>query len=170
MGGTNLWGDVLDKLQPVRTPANLLREQAQVLGEKTANILTGQVFTTATDKNNVFRYISSKNRSFERIMYEELCPETNRDNPIFVHRFDLVAPVLNHYGITLFTVVQGVNSYPLYVLPASLDQPMRCGDEPEFAKTVSGILTSESVRGIVTALLSQSQEGDPLPEGERFAV
>lgn len=81
----DLWPTNISVLPDLRTPVSILREQASLLGEKTSNLVEGEVRSQG-DKNSQF-----------------------------VHTFFLIAPALDNYRYPLFTVTHKVELYPLSI-------------------------------------------------------
>lgn len=80
----NLWPNNISETNDV-SPVSLLREQANLLGEKTKNLVVADVSRGSFDNQN------------------------------FVYHFYIVAPTLNNYRYRLFTVEHGIEMYPLTI-------------------------------------------------------
>jgi hypothetical protein len=129
MSDDSLWGDLND-LETIRTPREILREQAIHLTESTNGVLSVDVV------------------------------DTMHSATVFYHDFDLVVPLLNNYRYTLLSVSYPVLFYPLTVRSEHLKGPKgrveQCDDEEEFRNCLKSIFTSREVRDILVRLKSQA--------------
>jgi hypothetical protein len=126
MSTKSLWGDLSD-LEIVRTPKEILMEQAQLLTEATDGVLVGNV--------------------------ESQSGSTTR---LFIHDFDVTVPTLNNYSYTLLRIRHGVAMYPVRVEASDPSTSKDCPNEEEFISTVGSILSSSAVRFILSRLRSQA--------------
>jgi len=122
------------------TPKTVLLQQASLLGEKTQNIIVGEV------------------RS--QVEHTSLAGAGVRET--LVHGFYIVAPALNSYRRRLLQVAHDpVEFYPCYV-SSDVDVPerqqfLKCGTQAEYEAALRGIFQSPKTSSIVTALLAQSR-------------
>ena len=122
----DLWPDNIADSNMV-TPVSILKEQAALLGEKTRQLVKGEVVTQARASDNSMQVP-------------------------FTHRFFLAAPTIS-YRYELFYVTHGVNFYPLNV--AYGHQAMQCRDEEDFKAKLKTILSSPQTINVVHAILAQ---------------
>lgn len=141
MSDRSLWGEIPSGTK-IRTIRSILEKQGQILTESTNKVLRGHV--------GFFRSTGTQEYVFETHEYD------------FIVRFYIVAPLLEDYQYEVLKVFHGVTLYPALVeseaLPANFQSraQKKANNEEEFLSVVEVILTSETVRSIVGALLSQS--------------
>ncbi len=123
----NLWGDLGD-LGTFRTPANILREQARMLGELTNNVLMGDVKVSKIGGDY-----------FENVLR-------------------IIVPPLGNYSYDMLRVVYPPKLYPLKIWDGVNDRRHNCIDEDAFILKLEEILQSDSVRNVIKLLLSQCEE------------
>lgn len=132
MSTNSLWGD-LDDLETIQTPKAILQEQAALLTRATKGILLGCV-TIVEAAEAGFRY-----------------------------DLDIVVPALNNYRYELLSIYHGIDIYPTFVRSVHLesasyfDGPVRCENEGEFCECIQRILSSKSVRTVLSRLKSQAK-------------
>lgn len=78
------------------------------------------------------------------------------------HHLLIVAPSLDNYSFTVLTITHGIIVYPVLVYDAANGKHYKCNIEDEFVKVVSEILSSDSTRETLKALLAQSKAEDNL--------
>ena len=138
-----------------KAPVAILREQASILGEKTRNLVQGEV-STSKSVNNQFAY-----------------------------DFYIVSPPLENYHFKLMTVSHGINFYPLQVdIDQDIHSEIfgegqyaeyphiygRAESEKQFLDLLKQIFGAEKTVRVITSLLSQADpdwdaKGDwPPPE------
>lgn len=143
----------------VKSPVGILREQASLLGKKTNNIVQAEVqlLNSSTDELG--------------------------------SAFFIVAPALNNYRYRLLTVWHEIDLYPVQIFvgdeisdelspdiqtkvyhPDFSSQPesyIVANSEEQFLDILAKIFGSNKTKGVITALLSQSDPNwEPLPEVE----
>lgn len=79
----NFWPDF--QADKIISPKTILKEQGALLGEKTGNLVFGEVRTGSSNDGRIVQY------------------------------FDIVAPTLNNYRFSLFNVRHGAIYYPLEI-------------------------------------------------------
>lgn len=131
MSRASLWPSDL-VAPPTRPPLTILREQANLLGQQTQQIVEGEVRTTALGAQS---------------------------DPVFRHEFILRAPALDDYRYTLFDVEHGIEFYPLTVMhPLRNNTGTRqCNSEEEFVDALRGVFGHPETIRVVNALLAQSR-------------
>jgi len=127
----NLWGQ-LPTPEEIRTPTQILKEQAALLTDMTKGVLQGAV-TVATG-------------------------EANR----FTLRLDILAPVIDNYRYGVLTAFHGVELYPVTVSPIFKREGSglgvaQCTNEAALELALEQILSSQPIRRVVSALLAQSR-------------
>ncbi len=132
MATQDLWGD-LSLEENIRTPVTILREQAALLGQKTNNLLEGQV--------NI--------------------AQTGTLSERFSALFFIVAPLLNNYRYHLLSVQYPPTAmYPLDLQDHSNTGSLKkivCVDEASFIQALGEVLIQPQVKKILSSLISQSK-------------
>jgi len=147
----NLWPDDIN-ITEKKAPVTILREQASMLGEKTQNIVIGEVH-----KLEAFLNKALKERT-GLILNEELR---------FYYGFYIVAPALGNYRYKLFTILHDVYLYPVIIyvdedvkneISPSVDvnSNIIANSEEEFLDLLKRIFHSQKTKKIISAILSQS--------------
>lgn len=124
----NMWGN-LDYLDDIRTPTTYLKEQGNLLSEKTGGLLKGDVLNTSV-----------------------------RDADHTESELHIIVPTANNYRYGLLKVkylIKGM--YPLQITDYANDQKHECRDEEEFLSTLESVLSSKSVMEILGTLFSMSK-------------
>jgi hypothetical protein len=109
------------------TPISIMKEQAALLGEKTKQLVKGEV--TSQSPSSIGGLATP-----------------------FVHRFYIVAPTLN-YRYELFSISHGINFYPLSLSYANTSHSMR--SEAEFKENLKTLLSSQHTLNVVHSILAQ---------------
>jgi len=118
----NLWPDFTSD-EIVRSPKTILREQASFLGQRTKNILTGNI-STGTYRGQ------------------------------FSHNFQIVAPKLNNYTYTLFTIVdENIFGFPCKF---QSENSFSIKTEEELLERLRVIFSSDDTKKVINSLISQS--------------
>jgi hypothetical protein len=128
MTGTipDLWPASLEVVQVV-PPVAILRQQGALLGQRTQNLVYGEVHASEASENQ------------------------------FHFDFDLMAPVLGEYRYRLFSIRHGLSLYPVEILTAESETPLRAADQPQFLDRLRSVLASAETQRVVGALLAQSK-------------
>lgn len=142
----DLWPDNLG-VNGGRAPAAILREQAQRLEEKTQNIITGRIEPSFLPRLTV------------REKY-------GTDEDLFVYDFHLEAPVLDYYRYHLFSIIHGINFYPIIINTDDAIKEELTGNtlnltannKEEFLDILKRIFNSKKTIIIVNSILSQAKE------------
>jgi len=125
----NLWGN-LDLDVPLRTPATVLKEQANMLSSITNGVLSGDVRVSQTSK------------AFLTEMYI-VAPAINNYE---INILDIESDSL-------------VGLYPVIVRPqlGESDQGIECQNEEELTTVLEGILGSKRIKQAIRSLVAQSK-------------
>lgn len=126
MAKKDLWGDIGEV---PKNPKKLLKEQADVIGQKTKYVLTGKVVGSS---------------------------ETKSGKPIFTSILYIVAKRIDNYSYNLLLIEYPLEMYPVKMFSFPNNKWYKCATEEEFIKNLGEILSSEEVRKTITALVSQS--------------
>lgn len=151
MAGKDLWGEIpsIEKIPP---PVLLLREQADILAEKTEGVLQGRVHITAVPEGQDF-LASPVRAALERAMLGV--------KGKFVASLHIVAPALNSYSIAVVELLYDVKPYPVVVRSKLRDQEKLCSNETELQDALQDILSSQEVKDVIALLLSHSKLASP---------
>jgi hypothetical protein len=121
----NLWGE-LPKIETIRTPYTILKEQASILSEITSGLLIGEV-----------RRVFGKDHEF-------------------MFNIRIKAPALENYTYSVVQVQHPVKLYPVIVKSLVVEDFKReCSSEEEFENALGEILSSQEVKRVISALLAQ---------------
>jgi hypothetical protein len=128
MTSNDLWGNLPDE-ETFAVPVRLLADQADLLGQKTGNLLEARV--------NPISLATTKNLAYE---------------------LEILAPALDNYSITILRVRHPIESYPVQV-ESMVDEhtKLEAADEAQFSAILSQILGSNEVRRIIASLIAQSK-------------
>ena len=142
----DLWPEGIETNR-VKSPVTILREQGSVLGQKTKNLVLGEVLEASGQGNE------------------------------FAYSFFIVAPALSHYRYKLLTIHHDLGLYPVTVdverrisqaidlqfqvtqiTPdgSNLGSYLKAESEAQFLELLREIFKSEKAIAVVTSLLSQS--------------
>lgn len=152
----DLWPEGIETNR-VKSPVTILREQGSLLGQKTKNLVQGEVMESSGREN------------------------------LFVYSFFIVAPALSHYRYKLFTIRHDVSLYPVRVdvedrIFDEIDSQFQTGrsdpdgepllsylqadSEENFLELLREIFKSQKAIQVVTSLLSQSDPNWRSSNGE----
>jgi hypothetical protein len=138
----DLWPDDLTPLTPEPTPAAILRQQGQLLGQKTGNAVYGEV-RSEQDGNG---------------------PSEVRPNK-FTHSFQLTSGYLR-FSRPILYVKHDLQSYPadvIVVTPDGSGKPIRnvtVRTAKELEATLREAFSLDEVKEIIRSLVAQSQDVD----------
>ena len=121
----------------VKSPKSILEEQAIFLATNTKNLLTANINT-----------------------------HTNFDGRL-EHTFEIVAPALNGYKYSLFTI----NQKDIFLYPCRLEGEGQysINTEDDLIKKLKDIFNSAETQKIINSLMSQSKENAILPKSSGFS-
>lgn len=117
----------LGDLEKVPTPKTHLKEQADILTQVTKYVLQGEVT-------------------------QEVSPEGT-----FTFKLDIIARHLNNYRHSILLITHGIELYPLNLYDCVNDRRFECKDEENFLIVLRAVLSSASVRKVISSLISQSK-------------
>lgn len=146
----SLWPEIVAATK-ITTPLSILREQGDILGKITSNILEGEVIS-ATDENPSSGNNADLIRLFEMSSVEK---EAAREpNPVFYHSFYIKVPSLGNYRYKLFYVHHPITLYPASIVVDG--QTLKCDSESEFKHHLKVVLSAKKTTDILAALINQS--------------
>jgi hypothetical protein len=127
MEAQNLWGDLgLEEL--IRTPVDILKEQANLLSTLTKGILFGDIKINKGTAGEIYLEMS------------------------------IVAPAMDNYRFNVLDIKHGLELYPAIVVqPNSNEKRIECQNEEELTAALGDILGSERVRRVIRSLVAQSK-------------
>lgn len=126
----NLWPTDFGELAE-RTPVAILREQAQALGQRTANIVVGRVSSGSAG------------------------PGGN-----FIHHLSLYSSPLG-YSTELLWIDHGIDLYPVQIrVPGdpNTNTPIVAANPSEFAAQLKDVFSREKTKKTIASLIAQSKE------------
>jgi len=131
----DLWPN-FEKLPKFRAPAQILREQAELLGEKTGNVIRAEVL-----------------------------PLKVRDEGRLLFGFSLIAPALNNYRLRVLNLGHEVRRLYPAKLTTMLQPPVEgrypvyeLGSESAFVEALKSVLGHETTVHAVQSLWVQSED------------
>ena len=148
----DLWPHDIAVIEAIKSPVNILREQASLLGAKTQNLILAEVVQL----------------------------EWRRGFKDFGYIFNIVAPALSSYRYQLLRIYHNVAFYPLEIaveeeILESLDIEVSNGNtsfdvesEEQFLQALKAIFNSEKTKRVITALLSQIEPNWEQPKDEQI--
>ncbi len=146
----DLWPRDIVASETTKSPVNILREQASLLGAKTKNLILAEVVQL----------------------------EWRRDRKDFGYIFNIVAPALSSYRYQLLGIYHNVAFYPLEIavedeILESIDVQISEGknsfdveSEEQFLQALKAIFNSEKAKRVITALLSKIEPNWEQPEDD----
>ena len=129
MAVKDMWGDF--QVEAIRTPVQILREQAAALGPKTRNLVVAEVDTNARAP---------------RFSYEEKA---------FVHQLTLVVPSLDDYRYLLLSLTHDIELYPVRVESLANDVQIDVASEEQLNEVLQKLLSAPKTKNIISSLLGQ---------------
>lgn len=136
---TDLWPEDIWENDPVQIPADMLEEQAELLGSKTKNYVTAKVSESS---------------------------QSHFEEPDFNYDFFIVAPTLSNYHYRLFTISHDIDLYPLEMdldediskelFPDQDSVDISIQTEEEFSETLRKIFDSRKMKRIMAILRSMT--------------
>ena len=126
MAAKDMWGDF--QIEAIRTPVQILREQAAALGPKTRNLVIAEVNTSA---RNVF------------------------EGKTFEHYLTLVVPSLDDYRYLLLSLSHNIELYPVRVESLANDVQIDVASEEQLNEVLQKILSAPKTKNIISSLLGQ---------------
>ncbi len=118
----DLWGD-LPPVDVVRTPTVVLKEQGELLKQKTKGLLVCHV------------------------------PRDRESGTDISGAFFIVAPALGEYRYKVLDFSYGLGIYPAHVLGDIHTSYVECKDEGEFLNIVKSIFSSDQIRAVISRLI-----------------
>ena len=110
------------------SPISILKEQAAHLGEKTQNLVKGEVV------------------------------QDSANNQSFAYSFYLVAPALQHYKYRLFRVIHPVSFYPLMLAFDVSSSQATVNNQSELIENLRTFFADENTTKVIKALIAQSSK------------
>ena len=146
----SLWA-VGEEISDIRTPADILNEQAELLEKETKSILRGRILEFSAS------LIIGTNTSFFR----------DTDGKLFGFSLHIVAPRMNNYSYEVLRIAYDpLQIYPVYLksdifhLNSDIfeDVAIICGDEEVFIAKLETTLSSGQIKKVITNLVAQSKK------------
>ena len=151
----DLWPtDLLDQVDTIRTPLAILREQAELLGKKSNNLVEARV---KTNQRNPEVLLVTSRKPLSGLgggnPNEFITERGTAENAILIQSFNLVSSVLG-YTYQLFYVTHPIQGYPLAVYFEG--QVSEANSEDELLTILKEIFSSEKTKRIIEAMVAQS--------------
>jgi hypothetical protein len=125
MDTEDLWG-TLPKIEKGRTPVSILKEQANLLMQKTERVIEARVVTQANIQGAIIATLV------------------------------LFVPALSGYQTSLLVIQHGIGLYPVTLLPTlGGSAQVVANNEVEYIDMLRKIFQSEMVQGVLVNLLTQ---------------
>jgi hypothetical protein len=119
------------EFEAVRTPVAIQREQANGLGQRTQNILVGDIINTnALDEQT--------------------------DEPVIIYQFFIKAPTLSNFRFLLLRLAQGTTLFPVKIHLSPADERFEYLDEEGFCEKLRYVFHHEKTAEIIKSLYAQS--------------
>jgi len=125
----NLWPEFA--FEAVRTPVAILQEQANELGQRTQNILVGDIINT-----------------------EALDDRTGE--AVIIYQFFIKAPALSNFRFLLLRLVQGTALFPVTLSFDPVNKRFENLDEEAFREKLRYVFHHEKTAEIIKSLYAQS--------------
>lgn len=125
----SLWPEF--HFKEVKTPLSVLREQANQLGQKTSNILVGEILPTEA--------------------FDEKTGQL-----ALIYQFYIKAPFLSNYRYLLLRLVQKANLYPVDIYFSAEKKTFNNIQEEEFENTLQSIFNNPQTINTIESLYAQS--------------
>ena len=132
--GENLWPEF--NFREIETPLSILQEQAQKLGERTKNVLVGEVNVT------------------------EAFDEDSREI-VLIYQFFVKAPALSNYRRLLFRLLQRGVSYPVDIYFDPTQDKFNNISQVAFPEILKKIFQDEKTKEIINSLYANSIQFKP---------
>ncbi len=145
----DLWPDI--RAVPIVPPIAILREQAQLLAEKTGGLLHGEV--TSASLPGVRRSVPSVTNAAEM----SLSATASGPAVDLVHTFHIVAPSLSNYRYSLLNVRHDYRLYPAVVLYLPIGTVYEVPSSEEFESRLRELFAHEETLRVLGSLLVQIQ-------------
>lgn len=144
----DLWPDI--QAVPIVPPIAVLRQQAQLLAEKTGGLLRGEV--TSATLPGVRRSTPSVTNAAEMLLS---ATGTAVD---LVHTFHIVAPALSNYRYSLLSVRHDYRLYPAVVSYLPNATVYEVSSSEEFESRLRELFGHEETLRVLGSLLVQIQQ------------
>ncbi|HOC91444.1 MAG TPA: hypothetical protein PKH33_03650 [bacterium] len=161
MSSRILWPEINKDIAPERTPATILKEQAEALSAITGSTLKGKV--------NHFPAILTRDKRIKFLVVGSW--DTKKSDSLSGHVLLIIAPKLNNYEIPILNIAyHPLNTYPVYITSDMMvnagemekEAILQSDSEEEFVDLLKSILSSDRVNRIIHSLIAQSKDPDPL--------
>ncbi|GAB4457946.1 MAG: hypothetical protein OHK0029_18470 [Armatimonadaceae bacterium] len=132
----DLWPtDIEISVEDATVPVVILRQQASLLGEKTRNLVQGEIVTKPEPE------------------FSTMNPKTR-----LVHRFYLNVATVDNYRYELLKVSHGLEGYPvlIHTVHEGSETNVECSSPEEFTQALGTILSSSQTLRIVRTLMAQA--------------
>ncbi len=159
----------------VRTPVEILTEQANLLEKQTNGLLTGEVIEHVLEDRRVIGFEVSAPRLPTTVRLFEVLQSLDLEYPVSIipPKVDipnyLMREVYHPSSNELLKAVAGLSSHVLNA-PGGWEKNEWVADSPtEFAEKLQRLLSSDGVKAIMFSLLSRAKRGNNSHESDKRA-
>ncbi|QJW96050.1 hypothetical protein [Frigoriglobus tundricola] len=172
----SLWPS--DIMVDVRPPLEILKAQAEKLGEITRGILTAEVTTVTGHEDYVVHRLDLIAPKLDDRAHRILTATHRTDLYPVVVEAELYRPTkvpahaVKNLALQSTVAASGVNSrtdYPLRAWPPADDSRPVASNQSDFLSRVSEVLRSPAVRAAIDSFIALSNEKNPLTDSETAA-
>jgi hypothetical protein len=158
----DLWGDIEStKNVTLPYPYTCLKEQGELLREKTNGLLIGELVI-----NDAPIYNRPSNNILENLENRTVRdPSTEvRKNPVsqpeFCYYFIIKSTALRNYHYYVLEIASKNIPYPVYITDLTKEDidPKKCDNQEQFYEMIESILSSNIVKQTIAMLLEQSKK------------
>lgn len=138
---SDLWPDDITAETDLIMPVTILREQAAALTKRMKGLVEAEVRTMTP-----------------RDLVREFGDDGSKDT--FFHEFMLVAPALDSYAFTLFSVIHNIHPYPIRFALGKFARggdALKLQDQEAFIDQLREVFSSADTKGKIQTLVAQSR-------------
>ncbi len=134
----DLWGSLLDT-EKIRTPYGILQKQAELLSEKTNNVLTAFIKREGPEHRNLW----FRSKKEDKIRLTQLFQIYLSINSVYIPNYDYAVLRVDH----------PLEIYPLNIKDLSTDTKYICENESELLTNLRIILGSPKLQEVIKGLI-----------------
>ena len=166
----DLWGDIknFDSLS-LPYPYIFLKEQGDLLREKTNGLLIGEVVLLSSINQQSYESLVNKFNKVNQTDSYDLLGQSEKKYPAdfsalltpkFDYLFKIIVPDLDNYNYYILEVQHNSNIYPVIItdLTTGESQTHKCENQEQFEDVLASILSSSQVKQTIFLLLEEVKE------------